>query len=95
MAFRPSSPILGTQQLVPLSLGSIGPLFLGLDLGKGFLILLVRGNLTVLDLLHQLCRSAGLCHGIQQGRRQGFQNGPLAGAAAVHQGRDLQQVVGG
>ena len=95
VAFRPSSPILGTQQFVPLSLGSIGPLFLGLDLGKGFLILLVRCDITALDLCHQLCRGAGLGHGIQQGRRQGFQNGPLAGAAAVHQGRDLQQVVGG
>ena len=94
MAFRPSSPILGTQQLVPLSLGSIGALFLGFDLGKGFLILLVCCDITALDLCHQLCRGAGLRHGIQQGRRQGFQDGPLAGAAAVHQGRDLQQSVG-
>ena len=72
-------PILGTQQLVPLSLGSIGPLFLGFDLGKGFLILLVRCDITALDLLHQLCGGAGFCHGVQQGGRQGFQNGPLAG----------------
>ena len=75
--------------------GSSGTVLLGLDLGKGFLILLVGCDVATLDLLHQLCRGAGLCHGVQQGGRQGFQNGPLAGAAAVHQGRDLQQVVGG
>ena len=89
VAFRPGSPILGTQQLVPLSLGSIGTVLFGLDLGKGFLILLVCCDITALDLCHQLCRGAGLCHGIQQRWRQLFQYLLLARVAVVHQGGHL------
>lgn len=75
--------------------GGSGTVLLGLDLGQGFLILLVGGDVTILDLLHQLCRGAGLCHGIQQSGRQLLQNLLLAGAAAVQQCRDLQQPVSG
>lgn len=58
------------------------------------LIGFVCENLAVLDLLHQFRGGAGLCHGVQQCGWQGFQNSPLAGTAACHQGRNLQKPVG-
>ena len=55
--------------------GSSGTVLLGFDLGHGFLILLVGRDVAGLYLLHQLCRGAGLCHGVQQLQRLHIKNG--------------------
>ena len=66
VAFRPGSPILGTQQLVSLSLGSIGAVLFGLDLGKGFLVLFVSSDIAGKHGLFDLFRGGRLGGCIQQ-----------------------------